>query len=888
MAYRAFFALPVDNFATTTGEHTNAVYGFTSMLLRLISTERPTHIAVAFDAGSHTFRNDVYPQYKGGRAATPEEFKGQVPLIQQVLQAMRVTALEKDNYEADDILATLSTQGAEAGMQVLICSGDRDALQLVNERVTVLYPVKGVSELARMTPQAVFDKYAVTPAQYADLAALVGEGADNIPGVPKVGPKTAAKWLTQYGDLDTVLDNASEIRGVVGDNLRAHLEQVRLNRTINHLLRDMELDTSLTEMALEPIDLPQVHQLFDTLQFRSLRERLLTVAQEVGTTGELPESADSEAATPAETAADLETIAPGALGKWLTEAGAEVLSVDYHGVTVPAASDLWQVTLSRPDGRGIHLEIAELGNEDWKDLADWFANPSAPKIVHGAKGLWHQLYSRGGELAGVTIDTELAAYLCYPDSRSYALEDLTSRYLGRTLELADANGGQGAFDLGLSDDGAALSALQRAIAVGQLGEFFTAELARQGEADLLGELELPLVGLLGRMESAGIAVDRDYLSELTVHFDGQVTRAASGAYEVIGKEVNLSSPKQLQQVLFEDLQMPKTKKIKTGYTTDAAALSDLYTKTEHPFLANLLAHRDAIKLRQTVEGLGKAVAADGRIHTTFQQTIAATGRLSSTDPNLQNIPIRTEEGRRIRRVFVSGSEYETLLTADYSQIEMRIMAHLSQDEGLIEAFRTGEDLHNYVGARVFGVEPSEVTGEMRARVKAMSYGLAYGLSSFGLSKQLNVEVGEAAKLMDDYFSRFGGVRDYLTGVVRQATKDGWTATIMGRRRYLPDLSSENRQRREMAERMALNAPIQGSAADIIKVAMLNVDRELTARGLRSRMLLQVHDELVLEIAAGELEEVKDLVVKEMSGAVELSVPLDVSVGVGTDWQTAGH
>uniref|UniRef100_UPI0020286EDA DNA polymerase I n=1 Tax=Actinotalea sp. C106 TaxID=2908644 RepID=UPI0020286EDA len=565
------------------------------------------------------------------------------------------------------------------------------------------------------------------------------------------------------------------------------------------------------------------------------------------------------------------------------------LAVDVTGRGTPAEGDAWALAVADGADSAIALDLAALVPEDEQTLAAWLADPAAGKAVHGAKDGWHALAGRGLELAGVRFDTLLAAYLCHPDQRSYDLADLSIRHLRRELRTdSTASSGQGALDLDLDGGSEAQRSGVRAAAVAELSEVLAVELADRGSAHLLEEVELPLVRVLARMESTGIAADLDYLTELEAHFAAGVADAAAEAYAVIGREVNLGSPKQLQEVLFDQLEMPKTKKIKTGYTTDAASLTDLFERTQHPFLAHLLAHRDASRLRQTVEGLIRSIGADGRIHTTFQQTIAATGRLSSTDPNLQNIPIRTEAGRQIRRAFVVGTGFETLLTADYSQIEMRIMAHLSGDAGLIEAFRSGEDLHNFVGARVFGVGTDEVTPAMRSKIKAMSYGLAYGLSSFGLSKQLAISVGEASGLMEDYFARFGGVRDYLAGVVDEARRTGYTATILGRRRYLPDLTSDNRQRREMAERMALNAPIQGSAADLIKVAMLGVDARLREGGLRSRVLLQVHDELVLEVAPGEREDVEGLVRAEMGTAADLSVPLDVSVGTGSSWHEAGH
>lgn len=878
MAYRAFYALP-DTLATSSGQITNAVYGFTSMLTNLLRDEQPTHLAVAFDAGRVTFRTERFPEYKGTRDATPDAFKGQVPLIKEVLDALRVPFVQLEGIEADDILATLATQARAADMEVLICSGDRDALQLVNGDVTVLYPKKGVSELARMDPEAVEAKYGVPPERYPDLAALVGETSDNLPGVPGVGPKTAAKWITAHGGLAALLDAADEVKGKAGESLRANLEQVRVNRELNALLTDVELPLAVTDLALAGFDREAVHLVSDTLQFGQLRDRLLAVDPSGAGAEEAPAGAAVEL--------DLADVAPGALGAWLA-ARTGAVGVEVAGKAVPGGGDAWAVAVAEPGGEAAYVDLTQVGPDDEKALAAWLADPDAPKILHGAKAAAHMLAARGLDLEGVTFDTELAAYLCYPDQRGYDLGDLAVRHIGRELKVAQNEGAQGALDLSLEGETEGQAEAVRAQGVAELATALAGELADRDATHLLDDVELPLSGVLARMERIGIAADTAYLTGLEKQFAQGVADAAADAYAVIDREVNLGSPKQLQEVLFDQLGMPKTKKIKTGYTTDAASLQDLFVKTEHPFLAHLLAHRDVSRLRTTVEGLLRSVAPDGRIHTTFQQTIAATGRLSSTDPNLQNIPIRTEAGRQIRRAFRVGEGYESLLTADYSQIEMRIMAHLSGDEGLIEAFNSGEDLHRYVGSRVFEVAPADVTADMRSKIKAMSYGLAYGLSAFGLSQQLNIATGEAQTLMDDYFERFGGVRDYLAGVVEEARATGYTATILGRRRYLPDLTSDNRQRRQMAERMALNAPIQGSAADIIKLAMLRVQRELDARGLASRLLLQVHDELVLEVAPGEREAAEDVLRTEMGAAFDLTVPLDVSVGTGQTWHEAGH
>ncbi|GAB3783732.1 DNA polymerase I [Nocardioides ungokensis] len=885
LAYRAFFALPVENFSTTTGQHTNAVYGFTSMLINVLRDEQPTHVAVAFDVSRQGFRLEEYPDYKAKRNKTPDEFKSQLPLIEEVLDALRIPFLKKEGYEADDIIATLVTQALAEGLDVLILTGDRDSLQLVTEHSTVLYPMRGVSDLSRMTPDAVETKYGVPPHRYPELAALVGEDSDNLPGVPGVGPKTAAKWITQYDGLDNVITHADEIKGKAGDNLRAHLGDVIRNRRLNALVRDLELEQHPRELAIRPWDRQEVHTLFDSLEFRVLRDRLFETLQ---SEEEIDDSGFEMAG---------QRLGSGEVAGWLAAHAADPKA--RTGVTVQGAwragtGEVWSVALAAQDGTAAWFDAAEVAPEDDAAVAAWFADPDAAKVLHDAKGPMLALSARGWPLDGLVSDTALAAYLVRPDQRSYDLADLTLRYLRRELKQETQDAGQLSFDsLDGADTGAAETAMLHARAVLDLAEALDEAIDKHGGAELLSQIELPLVHLLAQMERTGIAVDTDHLEALEAHFASEVKTAADEAFAVIGKEINLGSPKQLQVVLFDELDMPKTKRTKTGYTTDADALQQLYVKTEHPFLLALLRHRDVSRLRQTIEGLLKTVASDGRIHTTFNQLIAATGRLSSTDPNLQNIPIRTEEGRRIREAFVvgksaDGEAYECLMTADYSQIEMRIMAHLSEDALLIEAFKSGQDFHSITAARVFDVPADAVTVEMRAKIKAMNYGLAYGLSAFGLSQQLRIEPAEARGLMDEYFQTFGGVRDYLAGVVDEARRSGFTETIWGRRRYLPDLTSDNRQRREMAERMALNAPIQGSAADLIKVAMLNVDRAITEAGLRSRMLLQVHDELVFEVAPGEREVLDALVRQQMGGAADLTVPLDVSVGTGRSWHEAAH
>ena len=879
LAFRAFYALPAENFKTQGGLTTNAVYGFTAMLINLLRDEKPTHIAAAFDVSRQTFRKEKYPEYKEGRSATPDEFRGQIDITKEVLAALGITVLAEPGFEADDIIATLATQAENEGYRVLAVTGDRDALQLVSDDVTVLYPVKGVSELTRYTPEAVAAKYGLTPAQYPDFAALRGDPSDNLPGIPGVGEKTATKWIAEYGSLQALVDKVDEVRGKVGDALRANLSHVILNRDLTELVKDVPLAQTPDTLRMQPWDRDQIHRLFDDLEFRVLRDRLF----------ETLASADPEVDQGFDVRGG--ALESGELAGWLSEHGdGNRFGMAVVGTHLAFDADATAVAIVAADGDGRFFDTSTLSADDEAALATWLADPDQPKALHEAKWAMHDLEGRGWTLAGVTSDTALAAYLVRPGQRSFALDDLSLRYLKR--ELRADNPEQQQLSLLDDEEGVDEQAVQtlilRASAVADLANALDEELTRIDSSALLGQMELPVQRALARMESVGIAVDMDLLRQLQSRFADQIRDAAEAAYAVIGKQINLGSPKQLQVVLFDELEMPKTKRTKTGYTTDADALQSLFDKTGHPFLQHMLAHRDATRLKVTVDGLLSSVAADGRIHTTFNQTIAATGRLSSTEPNLQNIPIRTEAGREIRDAFVVGDGYAELMTADYSQIEMRIMAHLSGDEGLIEAFNTGEDLHSFVASRAFGVPIDEVTAELRRRVKAMSYGLAYGLSAYGLAAQLKISTEEAKVQMDAYFSRFGGVRDYLQSVVDQARKDGYTSTVLGRRRYLPELDSSNRNVREAAERAALNAPIQGSAADIIKVAMINVDSALRDAGLKSRMLLQVHDELLFEVADGERDVLEALVRDKMGSAYPLDVPLEVSVGYGRSWDSAAH
>lgn len=870
MAFRAFYALPTEKFTTSTGQATNAIYGFLSMLATLLHDEQPTHVAVAFDVGRTTFRTEMFPDYKAQRDETPPEFISQIPILKNLLAALGITTIEKPNYEADDIIATLATTAQPLGFETLIVTGDRDSLQLVNNTTTVLYPMKGVSVIHRFTPQAVQDKYGLTPEQYPDFAALRGDPSDNLPSIPKVGEKTATKWIVQHGNLTNLLNNADTIKGVVGTNLRERIDQVKLNRQLTEMVKNLDLTHTPPELKLQPVNTETLTEDFNNLEFgTTLRTKILKArGATVDTT-----------ATPPQTPTTVDTIS---VAKWLKQHPTEAMAVHITGRGTPATGDAESFAIIDQNHHAIAGNFADLNPKDDKALADYLQS-TQPKFLHDAKTTYHMLAGRGITLGGIAHDTALAAYLLNPGQRTYDLKTTYQRHLHRTLEITETG------QLSLLDITNTNTLITAAAAILELAATLPTKLATINELELYLDLELPLTTILAEMEATGIAVDIPTLEEQLDTFTNLVTQEETAARTIAGDpNLLLTSPKQLQVVLFETLGLPKTKKIKTGYSTAAKEIETLAANHPHEFLNHLLAHREYQKMKTTLEGLIKAVGDDGRIHTTFQQTMTSTGRLSSTDPNLQNIPIRTPAGKKIRSAFTVGTNYETLLTADYSQIEMRVMAHLSNDPGLITAYNNGEDLHNYVGTKVFDVPPSGVTPELRRKVKALSYGLVYGLSAFGLSQQLNIPAGEAKQIMENYFHRFGGVKHYLDTVVTQARKDGYTATLFDRRRYLPELTSTNRATRENAERAALNAPIQGTAADIIKIAMLRIHHELKKTNAKSRVLLQVHDELVVEIAPGELTTVKKLIEHEMDNAITLKVPLEVSTGHGPNWDAAAH
>ena len=851
LAYRAFYALPVENFATASGQPTNAIYGFASMLINLIASEKPTHIAAAFDVSRKTFRSERFPEYKANRSATPDEFRSQTAYLFELVHAFGIRHFAVEGFEADDIIATFAKRAEKDGFQTLICTGDRDSFQLVNPNTTVLYPKRGVTDLSRMTPEEVFAKYGLTPTQYPDFAALRGDPSDNLPSIPGVGEKTAAKWIVEYGSLEKLVANAEKIPGKAGDSFRANIENVMLNHELTQLRSDMEIETPVSQLLWEGVNDLELGALLDKLEIKALKERVKSIG------GRLNSEPSTSAVAPKKIATKVKEVTSKELSKQIESANS-VIALDFHLVD----GEILEYCVALDAVNAFVVRSNEFGS--------WFSDPKVGKIVHSGKSV-----SRKYPLAGIVFDTELAAYLLNPGARNLDLYDLTERFLG----IVNAEQEETLFAQYEGSD---------ATSIFQLAPILTKEIVERNMLELLNSLEIPVQTELAQMEKIGIGVDRKKLEALSTFFKGEVLRETSGAHKEAGKEFNVGSPKQLQAVLFDELNLPKTKKIKTGFTTDAESLDWLFAKTKHPILQHLLRIRETSKLATTVDGLVAAIESDGRIHTVFQQTVAATGRLSSTNPNLQNIPVRTEEGRRIRDCFISMSPYETLLTADYSQIEMRIMAHLSEDKNLIEAFKLGEDLHSTVASLVFGVKAEQVDPEMRRQIKAMSYGLAYGLSAYGLAQQLDLSPTDAAILMDKYFDRFGGIRDYLKKVVEVAREKGYTETIMGRRRYLPDLNSDVRARREIAERAALNAPIQGSAADIIKVAMLNTQNAMDLAGLKSRILLQVHDELIFEVAKGEVVELSKIVIKEMGQACKLSVPLDVNIGIGASWDLAAH
>lgn len=934
LAFRAFFALPVDNFSTSSGQATNAVWGFATMLAQVIDAEKPDHLGVAFDVKGGTFRNEMLPQYKGTREAAPEELLTQLPLIQRMLTALGVTYIEKPGFEGDDVIATLATMGDKAGYHTLVLSGDRDAFQLVDDNVTVLYPGHHFKDLKHMTPQSIIDKYKVTPAQYPDLAALRGETADNIPGVPGVGDGFAAKWINQFGSLDGICEHADEIGGKKGESLRANIDQVKLNRKVNALVRDVDLGVDIEDLTFGTVDVAQIDALFKELEFgprtKSRVLKTFNTGAKASNTSGAGESTNNEQ-NEQDSSLDLNLpeptsiTAPEQFDEWVKAHRVEVkvpgeiadfTVSDYgdgsqrHAICGDAVGHAWTVAAwgdERP-GRATAQAIAvatatsaaivslPITDTLRAQLAQFLKSEHSRTIVHGYKELLHLLGAVDLDLDLPMFDTKLAGYLAQPDFHADSLKQAAEHFLDihfteteqpsqGTLDFDDDQVEEDPNELRLRD-----LAIIRSLAV-TLGPIID----EREQCWLMRAIELPVSRVLHGMEHTGAKVDSVRLVSMRDQFAAEARQAQEMAWEYACIEINLQSPKQLQKVLFEDMGLKPTKRTKSGsYTTNAAALQDLYVKSvdnerANGFLGALLRHREINKLKQIVQTLIDATnTSDERIHTTFEQTVAATGRLSSVDPNLQNIPNRNAAGREIRGVFVPGEGYEALMSCDYSQVELRIMADLSDDEALIEAFRSGADFHKYVASMVYKLPVDQITGDQRSHVKAMSYGLAYGLSTYGLAQQLKIAPREAEALKNRYFDTFGKVHDYLESLVANAREKGYTETIFGRRRYFPALHSTNRVAREAAERAALNAPIQGSAADIMKIAMIRAEQTLAEAHVKSRIILQIHDELVVEIAPGEGDQVTELVRNAMEHAVDLAVPLDVSCGIGSDWQLAAH
>lgn len=934
LAFRAFFALPVDNFSTSSGQATNAVWGFATMLAQVIDAEKPDHLGVAFDVKGGTFRNEMLPQYKGTREAAPEELLTQLPLIQRMLTALGVTYIEKPGFEGDDVIATLATMGDKAGYHTLVLSGDRDAFQLVDDNVTVLYPGHHFKDLKHMTPQSIIDKYKVTPAQYPDLAALRGETADNIPGVPGVGDGFAAKWINQFGSLDGICEHADEIGGKKGESLRANIDQVKLNRKVNALVRDVDLGVDIEDLTFGTVDVAQIDALFKELEFgprtKSRVLKTFNTGAKASNTSGAGESTNNEQ-NEQDSSLDLNLpeptsiTAPEQFDEWVKAHRVEVkvpgeiadfTVSDYgdgsqrHAICGDAVGHAWTVAAwgdERP-GRATAQAIAvatatsaaivplPITDTLRAQLAQFLKSEHSRTIVHGYKELLHLLGAVDLDMDLPMFDTKLAGYLAQPDFHADSLKQAAEHFLDiHFTETEQPSQGTLDFDDDQVEEDPNEHRLRDLAIIRSLAVTLGPIIDEREQCWLMRAIELPVSRVLHGMEHTGAKVDSVRLVSMRDQFAAEARQAQEMAWEYAGTEINLQSPKQLQKVLFEDMGLKPTKRTKSGsYTTNAAALQDLYVKSvdnerANGFLGALLRHREINKLKQIVQTLIDATnTSDERIHTTFEQTVAATGRLSSVDPNLQNIPNRNAAGREIRGVFVPGEGYEVLMSCDYSQVELRIMADLSDDEALIEAFRSGADFHKYVASMVYKLPVDQITGDQRSHVKAMSYGLAYGLSTYGLAQQLKIAPREAEALKNRYFDTFGKVHDYLESLVANAREKGYTETIFGRRRYFPALHSTNRVAREAAERAALNAPIQGSAADIMKIAMIRAEQTLAEAHVKSRIILQIHDELVVEIAPGEGDQVTELVRNAMEHAVDLAVPLDVSCGIGSDWQLAAH
>lgn len=873
IANRAFYAMPP--LTNASGLHTNAVFGFTTMLLKLLEEEKPTHMLVAFDAGKITFRHEGYGDYKGGRQKTPPELSEQFPLIKELLQAFGISQFELSGYEADDIIGTLTRMADEQGAETLVVSGDKDMLQLASDKVTIAITRKGVSEIERYSPTEIQEKYGLVPQQIIDLKGLMGDTSDNIPGIPGVGEKTALKLLHEYGSVEQVLERSGELKGKMKEKVEQHKDDAVMSKKLATIFREVPLDKGEAEMAYAGYEKPALAEAFRKLEFKSLLERL-----DLG----------GEAAEGAAEAAELRvvSVAAGSAEACKQLAGglaaAESVYIEVVGDN-PHQSETVAIAVATADAVYV-VPFEEAKAESLGFLREWLSAGEAAKIGFDMHRSELSLAWHGIKLGGIAFDVQLAAYLLDPTDSSQTISGLCGKYGLPGVATDEAVYGKGAkFKL---PDAEALHAFvaSKADAVRRIAEVQRAELEKTDMHKLYYELEQPLSRVLAGMELQGIKADAGVIEQLGAELEGRIVELKDNIYALAGMEFNIGSPKQLGEVLFEKLGLPARKKTKTGYSTDADVLEEL--AKYHDIIPSILMYRQLTKLQSTyVEGLLKEIRPNtGHIHTFYRQTIAATGRLSSQYPNLQNIPIRLEEGRKIRKAFVPSEQGWYMLAADYSQIELRVLAHISGDEGLKEAFLHDMDIHTKTASDVFGVPPEAVDSNMRRQAKAVNFGIVYGISDFGLSNNLGITRKEAAQFIEQYYATFSGVRKYMDDIVMDARRDGYVTTLLERRRYLPEIKASNFNLRSFAERTAMNTPIQGSAADIIKLAMVKMDTELRARGLKSRMLLQVHDELVFEVPEDELETMKQLVPSVMENAIELDVPLKADVSYGVNWYEA--
>jgi len=869
LAYRAFFALP-QTLATSSGTVTNAVYGFTTMLIKLFGDEHPDLIGVAFDVGAPTVRLELDAEYKAGRSEAPADFRPQLGLIEEVLDVLRIPIIRAEGHEADDAIGTLATEASDSGLDAVIVTADRDFFQLVRDRakgkgaISVLFNRRGISEIDHMDPAAVEERYGITPSQYLDFVALKGDTSDNIPGVPGIGDKTAAKLVNEFGSVEELLAHTERLKGKQKENIEAAADRLALNKQLARIVTDLELDVQPEDCVMGPSDPEQIRSLFVSLEFRSLLDRL---AEALGTAKPVAEVA----------ALDLQQVEQGQLVDAL-RSGASSVAVRLEDGAIHGAA------VSAGGAQASYANIADVGG-----LLDALGDRAVTKQTHDAKALERTVTSADGSLDGVTFDTLIGGYLLDPGTTAYSLDKLTERYLGTDL-LAGVDGEEDGGQLFADDPWRSTAA--EAAAVGLLAPVMAEQIDKHGLRSLLDDVELPLSSVLARMEARGVRLDVAYLDELGEGVRDRMATLKAEIYAAAGREFNLNSPPQLREVLYGELGLQPGKKTPKGeLSTDASVLEKL--REEHPIVDALLSWRELDKLNSTyLEALPKLAGDDGRVHTTYNQAAAATGRLSSTNPNLQNIPIRSEVGRQIRTAFIPGGDDQVLLVADYSQIELRLLAHLSGDDGLVRAFEAGSDIHAATAATVFDLPIDQVDGELRRRAKAVNFGLAYGMNAWGLAQRLDIAPDEAQEIIDGYFEGFPKIKTYLAAQVERARLDGYTETLLGRRRYIPELTSDNRRLRELGERQALNAPIQGGASDVFKLAMIKVDRALQAAPeLGCHMLLTVHDELVFEVCTDHLREASDVVRDGMEHAIELDVPLVASIASGPNWADAapeGH